>query len=658
MSDIKEITNLINRLNYYTKLYDAGTPAISDAEWDEMYYKLVDLEKEYDCYYPNSPTQSIYFEKVSELKKVTHNHPMLSLDKTKDPDKIREFQRANDDVIYMLKMDGLTASLKYINGELVSAETRGNGTVGEDITHNIKVLSNVPKTIKYKGEFIVDGEIICDIGTFEDKFANEYKNPRNYAAGAIRRLDAGENKNSGLGFIAWDCIKGMDDSETLSEKLFYLSDYGFTVVPFLLELNNVEDDIEYLKQIAKDHCYPIDGIVVKYNDCNYYNSLGNTEHHFRGGIAFKFEDEEYETKLKYIDYDVSRTGVLTPVAVFEPVDIDGSTCERASLHNLSIMEEILGDTPYVGEPIWIYKANMIIPQISKATKRDYGDIIAAGGVTVGLGGDYGVLCPICGGPTSIKVSDSGVKVLYCDNDECPGKLAQRLDHFCGKKGLDIKGLSRKTIEKLIEWGWVNGLSDIFRLEDKRGEWIEKAGFGAASVDKILCAIKIARSNTDLAGFISAIGIPLVGKTTAKELAKIFGTYQEFRDFVNTDDTYFWEFDGMGEEMDAAIKNFDYTEADEIAGMLTFAQPDTQEKGTSAQGLTFCITGKVTHWKNRDELKNYIESIGGKVVGTMSSKVNYLINNDSTSGSAKNVAAKKNNIPIITEDEFIDAFGQN
>ena len=650
MSDIKEITNLINRLNYYTKLYDAGTPAISDAEWDEMYYRLVDLEKEYNCYYPNSPTQSIYFEKVSELKKVTHNHPMLSLDKTKDPDKIKEFQRANDDVIYMLKMDGLTASLKYVNGELVSAETRGNGTVGEDITHNIKVLSNVPKTIKYKGEFVVDGEIICDTGTFEDRFANEYKNPRNYAAGAIRRLDANENKASGLGFIAWDCIKGMEDVNTLSQKLYYLSAfYGFTVVPYLLELTNVEDDIEYLKQIAKDKCFPIDGIVIKYNNCKYYESLGATEHHFRGGIAFKFEDEEYDTTLLDIELSLGRTGILTPVAVFEPVYADGSVIERASLHNLSVCNDTLGIHPYAGQAIKVFKANQIIPQISWADK-DEGHI------------NYDALikntcCPVCGGGLEVE-DNNGVITIWCANPDCSGKLTNRIDHFCGKKGLDIKGLSIKTIEKLIEWGWVNELSDIFRLQERKEEWIGKPGFGSASVNKILSAIESARTNTDLAAFISGIGIPLIGRTTAKELAKIFGTYQEFRDFVDTDDTYFWEFDGMGEEMDAAIKNFDYTEADKIAGMLTFAQPESQEQGTSAQGLTFCITGKVTHWKNRDELKDYIESIGGKVVGTMSSKVNYLINNDSTSGSAKNVAAKKAGIPIITENEFIDAFGQN
>ena len=363
---IEDIIELINRLNYYTKLYDEGNPAISDAEWDKMYFKLVELEKEYGCIFPNSPTHSIYFEKVSELQKVKHNHLMLSLDKTKDVNDIIGFA-GNQDVIYMLKMDGLTASLKYIDGKLVSAETRGNGIVGEDITHNVKILSNVPVEIPFKDELIVDGEIICDTATFEDKFATLFKNPRNYAAGAIRRLNARENEKCGLGFVAWDCIKGMNDSKTLSEKLWMLKNYGFTTVPFLIELNNVEDDIKYLKQIAQEKCFPIDGIVIKYNKCDYYNSLGNTEHHFRGGIAFKFEDEEYETKLKYIDYDVSRNGILTPVAVFEPIDIDGSVCERASLHNLSVMEEVLGK-PYIGQKLKVAKMNMIIPQITWAEK--------------------------------------------------------------------------------------------------------------------------------------------------------------------------------------------------------------------------------------------------------------------------------------------------
>jgi len=652
---MSEIRDLIENLNKYTELYDKGTPAISDKEWDDLYFELNKLEQESGIIYPDSPTQSINFQTVSKLNKVKHDQPpMLSLDKTKDIDVLYSFVKGQD-WMGMYKLDGLSCRLVYSNGNLVQASTRGNGIEGEDITHNANVIPSIPKSIPYLDTLIVDGEIICDYNSFK-KFEGEYKNPRNFAAGSIRQLSSAEAASRNLSFVAWDLIKGYDDIDFFFWRLEKLDDLGFTTVPRVGDAETIEDAIEILDNMRAEEPYgkyPIDGYVFRFESQKYYESLGSTEHHFRGAIAYKFYDEEYETRLKYITYDVSRNGVLTPVAVFEPIDIDGSTVERASLHNMSIMQETLGRTPYNGERIWVIKSNQIIPQITRADKRDYGDIIAAGGVTVGLGGDYGILCPICGGLTEIRTSDTGVDVLYCTNDNCEGKLAQRIDHFCGKKGLDIKGLSRKTIEKLIDWGWINdSISELYDLQSHRADWISKSGFGTASVDKMLNAIEQSRSNVSLEKFISAIGIPLVGQTVAKTIAKEFESWQDFRDFVDTDDTYFWEFEGIGSEIDASLKEFDYTEADKIAAMLAFSQPEVQNEESPAAAIkdkTFVITGRLS--KKRDEIKAEIESLGGKVTGSVSSKTDYLICNDKNSTTGKSADAKRLNIPIINEEDY-------
>ena len=643
--EAKQIRDLINKLNYYTKKYDEGTPVISDKEWDSLYFDLIKLEDETGIIFPDSPTQSIHFETVSELKKVTHSHSMLSLAKTKNVDELKEFVKGYD-WMAMFKLDGLSCSLTYEDGILVSAETRGNGLMGEDILHNVMVMPSVPKQIPKKGTIVVDGEIICKYSDFIP-FSNEYKNPRNFAAGSIRLLDAKESQSRNLTFVAWDLIKGLDDIDFFFWRLEALDAWGFYTVPRVGDAETVEDAIEILNGMRNDEIYgecPIDGYVFRFESQKYYDSLGCTDHHFRGAIAYKFYDDEYETELLDIELSIGRTGILTPVAIFKPIDIDGATVERASLHNISVMNDTIGTHPYVGQKIKVAKMNMIIPQITWADTNDdnvdWDNLIKL------------VCCPVCGG--SLEVEDNnGVITLWCANPNCEGKLINKIDHFCGKKGLDIKGISKATIEKLIDWGWVNGLTDIFRLEQHRTEWISKTGFGEVSVRKILDAINTTKRSTKLESFISALGIPLVGRTISKTIAKEFETYQEFRDFVDTDDTYFWEFEGIGEEIDSSLKNFDYTEADELAEILTFKQPESQEKEeTTLAGKVFCITGKIKHWKNRDELKSYIENRGGKVVGSVSSNVTYLINNDATSTSAKNVTAKKLGIPIITEDEFL------
>lgn len=640
-----DLRELIDLLNEYTRLYDAGTPAISDKEWDDLYFQLVEREKRDGIIYPDSPTQKVHFEEVSKLNKVAHNHPMLSLAKTKEISEVNEFKKANE-VITMLKMDGLTASLKYENGKLVSAETRGNGVIGEDITHNIVAVKNVPMKIPFKDTLVVDGEIICDTETFEKNFSNDFANPRNYAAGAIRRLNASENRNCGLSFVAWDCIQGLSE-KTLSDKLHVLYTLGFQNVPFLFQDDDwtTEDDFETLKSVAIELHYPIDGIVIKYNNCEFYQSLGNTEHHFRGGLAYKFYDEEYETELLDIEWTMGRTGVLTPVAIFKPVDTGDSIIERASMHNLSIMRETLGMFPEKHQKIWVVKQNQIIPQISRAERNDivHDHTLNSGFCNV---------CPICGEPTDIIESDSGVLTIICKNPACEGKLANRIDHFCGKKGLDIKGISRKTIEKLIEWGWLNGLADIFRLEQYKTVWVSKTGFGEASVGKILSAIDTARVGTSVQAFISALGIPLVGSTISKEIVKYYSTWKDFRDAVGGDWT---TFDGFGPEISNAINKFDYTEADEIAEMLNFKSTEVNEvtQSESIKDKTFVITGRLLLIQNRQKLSNIVEERGGKVTNSVSSKTNYLVCNDKNSTSEKMKKAKELNIPILSEEELLE-----
>ena len=364
MKMVNKIKDLIETLNYHTKLYDQGTPVISDFEWDKMYFELFDLENLTGIYLSNSPTQRINYNVVNDLKKVKHNHPMLSLQKTQSIDEINSFI-GNKEYIIMHKVDGLTCSLGYEDGKLVSAETRGDGEVGEDILHNALVIKNIPKRIAYKGKITVDGEIICKTHIFKN-YENEYKNPRNFAAGSIRLLDSRECADRSLSFIAWDAVGTLEDCKLLSQKLVYLGTYGFETVDFTTLGNFSEHNIEFFKDSAQRQGIPIDGLVVKYNDCKYYDSLGRTDHHFRGGMAFKFEDETYETYLENIEWSLGRTGQITPIALFKTINIDGTDISRASLSNLSVMEETLGKHPFEGQIIEVSKRNQIIPKIERA----------------------------------------------------------------------------------------------------------------------------------------------------------------------------------------------------------------------------------------------------------------------------------------------------
>ena len=637
----QEIRTLIEYLNHHTKLYDEGKPEISDAEWDKAYFELSKLEKRYSIYFNNSPTQNISYEVVNSLEKVDHNHDMLSLEKTKALEEVKDFL-GNVPYLAMCKMDGLTCSLKYYDGVLVSAETRGNGQVGENILHNARVIPSIPKNIPYKGVLVIDGEIICSKLDFKE-FENDYKNPRNFAAGSIRLLDAGECSKRKLQFIAWDVIQGFEDSEFVSDRLVTLRDCGFTVVPYCAYADP-QRDVDEMIMWADHYGYPIDGVVFKYDNVEYGRSLGKTSHHFKNAIAYKFYDETFGSWLTSIDWTMGRTGVLTPVAIFEPIDMDGSTVSRASLHNLSIMEELLGN-PYIGQKVEVFKANMIIPQIYSADKNPDKEIISIPEV-----------CPICGGKTEIRM-DIDTKVLHCSNPSCDGKLINKLDHFCGKKGLDIKGLSKATLEKLIDWGWVSNSTDLFELASHRAEWIKMPGFGVKSVDKVLDAIAAGRS-CELHAFIAALGIPLIGSTASKELVKVFPSWDSFMNAIESG-YHFWDIPNFGFEMHSAITRFDYTEAKTLyANYLTInsIEVNSDEVRDSLADITVVITGKVNKYKNRDDLKAAIERRGGKVAGSISGKTSYLINNDVNSTSSKNVSAKKLGVPIISEDDFIEMFG--
>lgn len=634
---MEEMKELVDRLNYLTKKYDEGHPEVSDEEWDELYFKLVQMEEDMGIHLDESPTQTIIYQVVNELRKVEHNHKMLSLDKTKDIEEVKKFLGKDNDYVAMCKMDGLTCSLRYIGGKLISAETRGNGIIGEDILHNALVIPSIPKTIPYPEELIVDGEIIC---TYEDfkPFSDTYKNPRNFAAGSIRLLDSKECAKRNLTFVAWDVIKGFPNDNNVYSRLLLLTFNGFTIVPF--EKGSVEHCIEWLTETAKCMSYPIDGIVFKFDEVDFGKQQGETAHHFKNAIAYKFYDDEYETTLQNIEYSMGRTGILTPIAVYEDIDIDGSVCNRASLHNLSIMTELLGDLPYKGERIWIYKANMIIPQVSKAEKRNSSEDFHF---------DIPKICPVCGSRTAINESSQ----LYCTNPDCDGKLINKLDHFCGKKGLDIKGLSKATLEKLIDWGWVNNCVDLFSLQDHAKEWVVKPGFGAKSVEKILDSIEESK-NCSTEAFIASLGIPLIGRTIAADLAKRFETYEALSKAI--DEGYdFTKLPGFAWAKSQALTNFDYTEADKLYGILNVKPAPTviEVSEQPLKDMKFVITGSVKHFKNRTELQNLIEKCGGKVVSAISKNVDYLINNNAESTSAKNVAAKKLGIPILTEEEFLE-----
>ena len=612
--------------------YNTESPIMSDFEYDK-------LVEEY------GGELSVGAPVLDSIKKVhIADKPMLSLDKVHSIEEIMGFKK-DKDLIASVKCDGLSVRLVYEDGELVSANTRGDGYIGGDITEHAHYINGIPLVILKSGHVVIDGEVIIYKGHFDSK---KFKNQRNAAAGALALLDMNEVKSRNLSFIAWDIISIDNEYKTYHDKLFTAWQLNFEVVPHEIITNDEgEDEI----QKAIDTCIlearwngcPCDGVVFKYDDIEYGESLGATAHHFRDAIAWKPGIKEYETEVKDIEWTMGRTGQLTPVLIYNDIDIDGSTCNRASLHNITIMTQLMGGA-YPGQKVFIYKANEIIPQVSHAQTNNPKMVPSI---------QIPTTCPYCGGDVEIR-KDNDSEVLYCTNLNCNGKLINRLDHFCGKKGLDIKGLSKITLEKLINYGWINNIEDIFTLNTYKKEWANKPGFGTVSVSKILDAIEGSKK-ASTAKFICAIGIPLIGKVASEALSQKFGNYEKFREAVDNNSQELYEIFGIGEVMIQTLLNYDFTEADFIfEKYIEEVRPVVSVSvSKKLEDKTFVITGKLKTFKNRSEIKATIEKEGGKVTDSVSSKTDYLINNDIESTSSKNLKAKSLNIPILTEEDFLN-----
>ena len=630
---IKELTGLLNKAS--DTYYNTGNTIMEDREFDTLVEELRNLEQETGFVMATSPTHKVGYEVKSELQKVAHNHPMLSLAKTKDWNEFIQYF-CNKDVIGMLKMDGLTCSLRYINGELVSAETRGNGEIGEDILHNIKTVKTVPQKIPYKDELIVDGEIICTYQDFEP-FSTEYKNPRNFASGSIRLLDSNECAKRPLTFVAWNVIKGFDNENSFLRKLVLIDELGFTVVPWTSSFD--WDAKEFLVNKAKKLGYPIDGLVGRFGDIKYGDSLGATSHHSNAAYAFKFGDETYETVLRDVEWNTTRTGIIAPVAVFDEVDLDGALTTRATLHNLSIIEQLeLG----IGDTITVYRSNMVIPKIDDNLTRSNTLKIPT-------------TCQCCGYHTEVKYTDNS-KVLMCTNPDCPAKKLARFTHFVSRKCMNIDGLSEKTLSLLISNNLVKNFRDIYHLKEHVGKLCTLDGMGKKSVENLLNSIEKSR-DVKLENFIAALGIPNIGLSAAKAISKKFnGSHYDFVMALANDNYDFSQIDDFGEITNKSLHDWWHSK-DPMVELLpmevNFIVEDGAISSASLDGKSFCITGNLIHYANRDTLVKVIEDNGGKYVSSVSKKTDYLINNDKNSTSGKNKKAIDLSIPIISEEDFLN-----
>lgn len=646
MYKVKRIQELVKQLNEYRDVYyNEARSDVSDAEYDRLFDELSELENETGVVYTNSPTQTVGYEVKSELEKVEHSHPMLSLDKTKSVDDLVKFA-GDKDCILSLKMDGLTCLLTYENGELVQGETRGDGEIGELITHNAKVFENIPLSIDYKGHFEIEGEAIITYDDFnkineflpEDK---KYKNPRNLASGSVRQLDSKIAAQRHIKFIAWKVPTDIASSSFIN-RLLYASNLGFDTVPLLPIRGNCNAEfinivVEQLRKRANEKSFPIDGLVATYNDITYGESLGTTGHHPKHSIAFKFAEDSAETVLREIEWSMGKTGSLTPVAIFDSVDLAGTSVSRASLHNISIMKEL---NVSIGSTVTVVKKNEIIPQII------YCD---ANAVDV----DIPTTCPVCSGETQI-VKENDSEVLMCTNPHCKGKLLGRVSHFVSKKGMDISGLSEETIKKLIELGWIAEITDIYNLDQYYDRLSTMSGFGKKSVDKLRKSIENSKT-VRLDKFIASLSIPGIGTSQSKELVKAFGAWDKFRD-ASVGCYNFTQLDGFGDVLNNNIHSWfeDMSNiADYLASLMTFESEDNSKTNNSLNGKSFVVTGKVYKFKNRDEVKEAIEKFGGKVTGSVTKSTFALINNDIESNSSKNKKAKELGVQIINEEQLIE-----
>lgn len=653
MEKLIRIKRLIKQLNEYRdSYYNEARPVVSDAAYDKLFDELSELEKETGVVYANSPTQTVGYVVKSELEKVKHSHPMLSLDKTKSVNDLVKFA-GEKDCILSLKMDGLTCLLTYENGELVQGETRGDGEVGELITHNAKVFDNIPLTIDYKGHFEIEGEAIITYDDFnkineslsEDK---KYKNPRNLASGSVRQLDSKIASQRHIKFIAWK-VPTEVASNSFINRLQYAAELGFDTVPFLPIRGNSNAEfinivIEQLQRRANERSFPIDGLVATYNDITYGESLGMTGHHPKHSIAFKFYDEEVETVLKNIEWSMGKIGSLTPVAIFDPVEIDGTMVERASLHNVSILTKL---DLQIGDTIIVYKANQIIPQVKEnlsAKDRESAYIRIPS------------QCPVCESSTQI-VKENDSEVLMCTNPHCKGKLLGRVSHFVSKKGMDISGLSEETIKKFIELGWITEITDVYNLGQHYDRLSTMSGFGKKSVNKLRKSIENSKT-VRLDKFITSLSISGIGTSQSRELAKVFNTWDDFRD-ASVGCYNFTQIDGFGDVLNKNIHSWFKDVsciAEQLASLMTFKTEEKRNTDNSLDGKSFVVTGKVFRFRNRDEIKSEIEKQGGKVTSSVTKSTYALINNDIESNSSKNKKAKELGVQIINEDQLIEMLG--
>ena len=649
MGKLERIKQLIKELNNSSYAYYNQVPIMSDYEWDKMYDELINLEEETGIVLSNSPTHNVGYSVADELKEVEHNHPMLSLDKTKSIDELIEFI-GDKDYFLSVKADGLTTSLHYINGKLIGAETRGDGIRGFDCLQNVLTMKNVPKEIPYKDELIIDGETIIGWDTFReinDKLPEDkkYKHPRNLVSGSLQLLDSKEATSRNMRFVAWRVIKGFEH-KTPSKDLFKAKDIGFEIIPILKSprINQKKELVILLNQIresANSHNIPYDGAVVAVDDYKIADSMGRTDKFFRHSMAYKYEDELFETVLTDIEWNTSKTGLINPVAIFDPVDLNGAITTRATLHNITYIKDMMLG---IGDKIRVYRSNMVIPKVHDSIDKS---------------GNFDVpeFCPICKSPTKI-VKENNSEVLYCTNPNCKGIILGKLSHAVSRNALNIDNLSEATLEKMIKLGWVSSIKDIYRLSFYKNHMQILDGFGKKSVEKLLDSIEKSR-NTNLQRFLYSLSIPLLGNSASKDISEFCGN--NFNSFVDAltegGKDAFTSINGIGEALGKSIINYWNKHNEEIMDLaqeFTFSKDEKIEKveNDKINGKVFVVTGSVNHYKNRNELKADIEKNGGKVTGSVTSKTDYLINNDINSNSSKNKKAKELNIPIITEEQFL------
>ena len=645
----KRIRELIRTLRAAGRAYyQESREIMSNFEYDKLYDELVSLEKETGIVFANSPTQNVGYEVVSALPKERHEKPMLSLNKTKSVEELADWLGGQTGLLSW-KMDGLTIVLTYQNGTLVKAVTRGNGEIGEVITANAKAFVNVPLNISYQGELILRGEAIIRYSDFEkineqiEDVDAKYKNPRNLCSGSVRQLNSEITAQRQVHFYAFSLVKadGIDFKNSRKEQFEWLKTQGFEVVEYHeVTKETLPETVKMYSEAIAENDTPSDGLVLLYDDIAYGQSLGRTAKFPRDSIAFKWADEIQETKLLYIEWSASRTGLINPVAVFEPVELEGTTVSRASVHNISIMEALeLG----AGDRITVYKANMIIPQIA--------DNLTRSGVR-----DIPEACPVCGGQTEVRQLND-VKSLYCTNPDCQAKKIKSFTLFTSRDALNIAGLSEATLEKFIGVGMIHEYADIFHLDRHQEEIVEMDGFGQKSYDNLIAAAEKA-SHTTLPRMVYGLGVAGIGLANAKMICRHFKNDFEAMRHATVEELV--EIDGIGEVLAQAWTAFfsdgkNNAIVDHLLAELTFEAEDEESSEGADEafaGMNFVITGSLEHFKNRKELQELIERRGGKVTGSVTSKTNYLINNDVASSSSKNKKAREVGVPILSEEEFL------